>query len=491
MHNLLDFVCNNLNTRQKIIDVGKGDKNRIFYKTDLILQAGVLSKRLIKQNVQKSDRVVLIANNSFESVVAFLAISNIGAIVSMIPMKNTYVEIKKIMDKIKPKLILLNNGYTDLKKLTQIYGREVLVYGESSFSDKEFSEYYNYREFGEDDTPVSILFSSGTTNTPKGVVLPYRAYINNIVQIGEHIKLSEQDFYLAALPFSFIAGQITSIFAPLHFGSNVVICNSQNIKNIFSVIENYGITKTNLVPTLLFRILHFIQPADYNTSSIQFVLSGGAACSTRLIQEMTEKFHIEIIEGYGSTEAGCGICINDIKNPLTGSVGKVLPGHEIEILQEEGNRNQGIIKIKSDTMMLGYFDEKIINKDGWYLTSDIGYFNDDHFLHIVGRRDDVIKCCGEKVYLSDIQEIILSDRNVENAVVIGIEDEERNKIPVAFVKLVSKQAQTEFQSMVDLNFNRISIPQIVYVNEFPTTHSEKISYRMLEKLYKNTKKKRN
>ncbi len=484
LYNIVDFICNNTNRMQKIIDVGKGDEERSFSKQDLILQVRAFSGYLLEREIQTSDNLVLIPNNSFETVVVFLAIVNVGAIVSVVPIKNSFEDIEKTIDNIQPKLIIASNDYSCLDSLIQTYEKEVFLYDKGTFLENNVNLNDIDKHFGDDDTPISILFSSGTTSKPKGVILPYRAYVNNVIQIGEHIKLSSEDYYLATLPFSFIAGQITSVFTPLHYGSNVVICNSQNIRNILSVMERYRITKTNLVPTLLYRILNSVQPTDYDTSNLKFILSGGSACNPQLIYEMSEKFNIKIIEGYGSTEMGCGICINDIENPLVGSVGKPLPGHEVTIIPEEKtDKNQGIIKIKSNTMMLGYYNGTLLSKNNWYTTSDIGYLDEKHSLHLLGRKDDVIKCCGEKVYLLDIQDIIVSDKNVENAVVVGIEDEERNKIPVAFVKLVNKQYQDEFQSKIQAAFSRVSKPKIIYVDEFPTTYSEKINIQALKIFY--------
>ncbi|MCG8539328.1 MAG: fatty acid--CoA ligase family protein [Clostridia bacterium] len=490
--NLLSFICGNSNHTQKIIDVGKVQgTERVFTKQNLINATEYFIEYLLAMDVKAGDNIVLIANNSFETISIFCAIIDIGACVNIIPIKNCLSDIRILIDKILPKYIFCSHVYQQHEALLNYYFGKTLIY-----DSKSISNITGPRIISKDihrtitpDAPVSVLFSSGTTNKPKGVVLPFKAFTNNSKQIGKHIKLSYDDKYLAVLPFSFIAGQITSIFAPLHFGSDVVICDSQNITKILGVINKYCITKTNIVPTLLYQALKLDSPEKYNVSSLKFVLSGGSECGPKLISEIRNRFGIKIIEGYGSTETGCGNCINDVDSPVEGSVGKLLPGHQIRFVVDKDNDK--CIAIQSDSMMLRYYDNSNPLEDGWLITSDIGYLDEQNNLFIVGRKDDIIKCKGEKVYLTDIKKILLNHSSVHNAVVMGVDDEEYSKIPVAFVQFnedIGENRKKEFLRWLNRRFNRVSKPDVMFVDEFPTTHSEKIDIQTLKRKYLNFRK---
>ena len=186
-------------------------------------------------------------------------------------------------------------------------------------------------------------------------------------------------------------------------------------------------------------------------NNIRAFISGAAALQPKTLDAMTKKFkRAKLLEGYGLSESSPVVCVNTIKKQKAGSVGAAMYGHEVKIVDKDMNELKkgeiGDIIVKGPNIMMGYFnrpdatEETIIN--GWLLTGDMGYLDDDSFLFIVDRKKDMIISKGINIYPRGIEEIIDSFEGVKASAVIGIFDEKSGEIPVAYIELEDEGHET-------------------------------------------------
>ena len=431
------------------------EKRKITYER-LLKKVDTLARFLELSGIEKGDRVAIFMQNSIEFVVSLFAITKLGAVA--VPV-NTFLkseEVAYILNDCKARMLMASSEQAKVvAPLWESTGIEKVVWeGAYEALDSRnigFDEIFEILHAHEhvdlpaiDDLAV-IIYTSGTTGNPKGAMLSYRNIMHNCEAIGQLTHFTRNDRFIVYLPMFHAFTLTVTVIMPLYYGASYVI-----VRKIMPF--------SNIIKQILFkRVTMFVGVPDvYNALSraklpwffmwfqkIRYFVSGAAPLSEATIERFTAKFkRAKLLEGYGLSECSPVVSVNTptLQKPL--SVGPAIPGVEIKIVDENmielATGEIGEIIVRGDNVMQGYLgnptatDETIVN--GWLLTGDMGYLDEDGYLFIVDRKKDLIISKGINIYPREIEEVINAFEGVGAAAVVGMPDERSGEVPVAFIE---------------------------------------------------------
>jgi long-chain acyl-CoA synthetase len=288
-----------------------------------------------------------------------------------------------------------------------------------------------------------LIFTSGTTGVPKGVMLDH-ANLDAMAEMGcQALEVGPTDRCLLILPLFHVNGIVVSVLMPLLAGASVVIAERFDPSTFFEAVEHHRPTYFSAVPTIYTMLAALPEDVQPDTSSVRFGICGAAPASAQLLTRFEARYGFPIIEGYGLSEATCASTINPVAGPRrAGTVGIGFPGQQIHIVDDTGTAVpagvDGEVVIAGPNVMRGYLgrpDETArVIVDGWLHTGDIGHFDADGYLMLVGRSKDMIIRGGENVYPKEIEDVLTSDSTVLDAAVIGVPDDKWGETGAAYVQ---------------------------------------------------------
>ena len=483
------------------------DSKKIRYG-DILEKVDKLAGYFRQKGIKEDDKVALFLRNSPEFIYTIFAVSKIGAI--SVPI-NTFLK-KEELD------YILKDSAAKMLVTSQIHEKVVnagsasslceaiLWEGESQNSDQVlFDEALSVEtriehvERALDDCAV-IIYTSGTTGKPKGAMLSNQNILSNIEFSRKVMEVKPKDRVIVFLPmfhaFTFTAG----VMMPLYVGGSIVIIKSlQPFSNIFKQTLTKRVTMFVGIPDVYNALAKAKLPWYFLWfNSVRVFVSGAAALQPKTLDAMAKKFkRAKLLEGYGLSEASPVVCVNTLKKQKAGSVGTAMYDYEIKIvdkdMEEVPSGDIGDIIVKGDNIMLGYYNrdeatrETIVN--GWLLTGDMGYMDDEGFIFIVDRRKDLIISKGINIYPREIEEVVDGFSGVKASAVVGIFDERSGEIPVIYLEL--KEEHENFDELSLKKYMRehlanYKIPkQIHTIEELPKNATGKVLKRELKEKLKN------
>jgi acyl-CoA synthetase (AMP-forming)/AMP-acid ligase II len=342
-----------------------------------------------------------------------------------------------------------------------------------------------------------VLASSGTTGAPKVMSLGVDQLLFVGRAVARHNALTPADRGLNTLPLWHINAEVVGLLATLLAGASLVLDDRFHRKGFWALVDRTGVTWINAVPAIIAR-LAVLEDGETIPGGVRFVRSASAPLSATVLDRFEQVTGLAVIESYGMTEAGSQICANPLVGPRKpGSVGQPV-GVEVRVSPSEGDdRGVGVIgevEIHGPSVIVRYdasgYEDRF-SDDGWLKTKDLGYFDDDGFLFLVGRIDDVINRGGEKIFPREIEDIVLSLDTVASAALVGVADEVYGQVPVLFVQLRSETSTTSLddaqigvkaiRDVLVATVSRTRRPShINVVEEMPTHATGKISRKDLE-----------
>ncbi len=480
------------------------DETKIRYR-DILQKADALAGVLAKKGLKRGDRVALFLRNSPEFVYATFAVSKLGAI--LVPI-NTFLkadELSYILEDSGASILIASaihakvvNASSALEICSSIIweGDAVNIGG----NDLRFDDVWGqdadvpYKEGKLDDTAV-LIYTSGTTGKPKGAMLSNRNILSNADSGRQTIRVTHRDRVIVFLPmfhsFTFSIG----VILPLYVGASIVIIKSiQPFSNIFKQTLMKRVTIFFGVPDVYNALARAKLPWYFMWfNRIRAFISGAAPLQPKTLDAMAQKFkRATLLEGYGLSEASPAVCINTFEKQKAGSVGTALPGYEMKIVDENMNElphgEIGDIIVRGENVMQGYWKrpeataETIVN--GWLLTGDMGYMDEDGFLFIVDRKKDLIISKGINIYPREIEDAIDSHPHVKASAVVGVVDEKSGEIPIAYVELeedVEVLDERGLKSHLRSQLANFKLPkQIHVIEELPKNATGKVLKRVLK-----------
>jgi acyl-CoA synthetase (AMP-forming)/AMP-acid ligase II len=283
-----------------------------------------------------------------------------------------------------------------------------------------------------------FLCTSGTTGTPKGILLREEQLAHVAASVVDWHRLDRADRGYCSLPLFHVNAEVVGVLATLRAGAYLAVDRKFSRRGFWDLISDRRITWINAVPAII-SILSMDPPAD-PPSRLRFVRSASAPLPLASLERFEKALGVPVIETYGMTEAASMITANPLDGPRkAGSAGKPA-GSEVRIGSLDGTasgpKEVGPVLIRGAGIITGYASggrPGAIDSDGWLDTGDLGYLDQDGYLFLVGRSDDVINRGGEKIYPREIEEILLAQPGVRSAAVIGAADAVLGEKPVAYV----------------------------------------------------------
>ena len=345
-----------------------------------------------------------------------------------------------------------------------------------------------------DSIPDIILYTSGTTAKPKGVMLDESQFFANSQDTLTHIPITRDDRVIVALPLFHSFGNIMAMMVFMT-GGTLILLKQFAPKSILYNIEERKATILPLVPTIYSFLIDLYARGDYDVSSLNYCISGGAALPYSLLKKVEETLQVSVIEGYGLTETSPVIAVNTFKNgSFPGSVGPIVPNVEVKIIDEAGKEKSseevGEILVRGKTVMRGYWNlpketAKTITSDGWLKTGDLGHLDKENRLFIsAGRKKDLIIRAGENVSPLAIENVLMNHPAIAEVAAVGVPDEragERVKVCIA-LRPETTVTEGELKSFCRKNLPAFMVPDYYQVmKELPKNATGKILKTDLKK----------
>ena len=338
----------------------------------------------------------------------------------------------------------------------------------------------------EENDDAALIYTSGTTGMPKGVILTHRNYLWNARMVKHAADLNSPDRFLCVLPVFHVNAQVITILTPLLVGATIVLMGKFNAFGILPLITKHRITLLSAVPTIYNVLCALYRESEHDVSSIRLFASGAAPLPEETYQAVQRVLKRPLVNGYGLSEATCASACGDPKDPIKwNSVGSPFRYTNIRIVDSDGMEQPigsvGEIVISGPTVMKGYYKNpeatKEVLQNGWLRTGDLGRFDEDGYLYIVGRIKDMIIRGGQNVYPAQIESVLSKLSGVEEACVVGVDEPRWGQEILAAVKLKEEATITE-QEILDYcrdNLAQYKCPRFVrFVDDLPKTATGKI-----------------
>ena len=417
-------------------------------------EAAKLQNKLTDLGVGQGDRVALISENRPEWAIAFLAVTSMGAVVVPLDAMLRQEEVLPLLEDSEPKAIILSQKFTEYIQGTKVEGREILM---EDFGVPASTVPSSQFPVALDDL-ASIVYTSGTTGAPKGVMLTHRNIMSNVIATASLFDIGPGDNFLSVLPLHHTFETTAGFLGPFYKGCTITYAESLKSYNILRNMQETGVTVMCGVPmlyqlffegilreveekklTAVFNFLFsvsrfFLKITGFNIGrylfatvhkkfggKIRFFVTGGAAINPEVLKNF-DLMGFTVLQGYGLTESAPILTANRLKENRLGSVGKPIPGVEIKIA---GSETAGEILAFGPNIMKGYYKRKdltaeMLDSGGWLHTGDVGYLDEEGYLFITGRSKDVIvTASGVNVYPEELEPMVNKISTVKEACILG------------------------------------------------------------------------
>lgn len=407
--------------------------------SELVSRVRCAAGAFAEAGVSPGDRVAIWAPNSAEWIIAAFGLLTAGG--TLVPVNTRFKEAEAfdIIVRSGAKMVVVQKGFLGLD-FTAPAGVPVIDV-KSGFlaSGSPFS-----RQVQGDDI-ADIIFTSGTTGRPKGVMMPHSATLRLYAEWNELAGTRPGDRYLIVNPFFHIFGYKAGVIASMIRGMTVYPFPVFDIERVLDIVERERITVLPGAPTIYHELLAAHRRGGHDMSSLRVAVTGAADIPVDLIRRIREELPFQsIMTGYGLTEAGTITASRqgDSFEDIATTVGTPCDGFELRIAAD------GEVLARGFAVMRGYFDDpaataEAIDPDGWLHTGDLGLLTDAGRLKIIGRKKDMFIVGGFNAYPAEIEGFLMSHPAVAQAAVIGVPDERMGQVGKAFIVLRDGAALTE------------------------------------------------
>ena len=542
--------CNTcFNCVDRHVEAGRGEQAAIIYDSpvtgqtitysyaDLLKEISATAAGLVKLGVKKGDRVIIYMPMIPQAAFAMLACARIGAIHSVVFGGFAAKELATRIDDAKPKAILSAScGIEPTRTIAYkplldeaielathkpdacvIFQREQLPAELAKTRDLSWADFLSAAESDEivpcvgvaATDPLYILYTSGTTGEPKGVVRDNGGHMVALKWSLKHIyNTNPGEVYWAASDVGWVVGHSYIVYGPLLHGCTTILFEGKPVGTpdagvFWRIVEQYKVTTLFTAPTALRAIKKedaggtFLK--KYNTSSLRTLFLAGERADPDTIQWAEQILDVPVIDNWWQTETGWPIASNPMgieELPVKyGSPSVPIPGYEVHILDDEGHRVETgalgniCIKLPLPPGCLPslwnkddrFRDSYLSTFPGYYETADAGFVDEDGYVSIMARTDDIINVAGHRLSTGGMEEVIAGHADVAECAVIGVADKLKGQIPLGFVIVkdgVDRSSATIEQECVKLVREKIgavaALKTIMKVDRLPKTRSGKI-----------------
>jgi long-chain acyl-CoA synthetase len=469
----------------------KFKKNKITF-SELDMHVNLASGGMRKTGFNALERAAILMDNCPEYIISYFAILRSGG--TAVPINNflTAEEIAYILRDSGCSLLIYGRNYSDRAREVKrkIPGIKILTFEEIPRATAEPCS-------GKGSDVAVLLYTSGTTGFPKGVMLTHNNLLSDAQACADVINFTPQDRVLLFLPLFHSFSFTVCVLVPLYACGRIILLESvKPFSRVINSIFRERITLFIAVPTV-YNILvkkkfpFFIKYIFKYLINIRACISGASALPESTLRAFEKRFNIPLLEGYGLTEASPVVAVNPLKGirkPC--SVGPPIPGIEVASVREDGGETDagepGELIIRGPNVMKGYFnrekDTAGVLKDGWLYTGDIVKLDRDGYIYIIDRKKDLIIIDGMNVYPREIEDMVMKNPSVEECAMVGIPDKRGSEISILFIRRKENVLLDEDEIRKDLKGRvaQFKIPRrIIFIENFPKTATGKIKKKEL------------
>lgn len=530
------------------VAIADTDRGMSLTFQELLEAADTAAKAFVASGIEADDKAAVWAPNIAEWVVAALGLQTAGGV--LVPLNTRFKgrEAGYVLERSGAKMLFCTREFLDtdyVKLLADAYGdssapsasapisglpdlKEIVAFDqkedeagtdEAGTDRASTATWQSFLQRGhavsddEIETRVAartadhlsdILFTSGTTGMPKGVMTTHGQSLRGYKVWSDLVGLKEGDRYLIVNPFFHGFGYKAGWLASLMAGCTVYPHAVFDADRIMAKVAEHKISVMPGPPTLYQSILNHPSLSECDISSLRLAVTGAAAIPVELIHRMRDELTFRtIVTGYGLTESSAIATMcrhDDDPETIATTSGRAIPGVEVSIVDDSGHEvppmEPGEIWVRGYNVMAGYFNDpeataETVTEDGWLKTGDIGVMNEDGYVAITDRKKDMFIVGGFNAYPAEIENLILAHESVAQAAVVGIPDERMGEVGVAFVVPRVKSDGTahridseEFLDWCKRQMANYKVPRSVHIlSELPANASGKVlKYRLREKI---------
>jgi acyl-CoA synthetase (AMP-forming)/AMP-acid ligase II len=477
-------------------------------------QVNRLANALGDLGVGEGDRLAVMQVNSTQGIAIYFAAAQLDAIYVPINFRAKSDELRQMLRLAEPSYLFIGERYLSLVPTSGEGSlapeRQIVIDGAASGGRLGYAELlsgampdqFHFPEAGDDDTTV-IMFTAGTTGVPKGVMLTHDSFASYLLATVNPADPEEEETNLLTVPLYHIAG-LQAMLAAVYGGRTMVIMRQFDPVEWLSLVQQHRANRAMLVPTMLKQLLDNPRFHDFDLSSLNVITYGAAPMPLEVIRQAIHEFpEARFINAFGQTETASTITMlppedhilegspEEIEKKLRRltSIGTPLDDVEVQIVDEEGTPlpvgQVGEIVARGQRMMAGYWQQEEATRDairsGWIYTGDLGYWDEDNYIYLSGRAKDFIKRGGEMVSPEEVEQVLMSHPQVDDAAVIGVADiqwgEEVRAIVVRRSDHLGEDELVEFCREKLSSFKRPR--SIVFTDELPRNVMGKVMKRDL------------
>ena len=478
-----------------------------------------LAFALDELGMKKDDRIGIMSTNCPEYIETYFAVAKIGAIFVPLNYRAKADELEYMLNASETKILFVGERYLDmvrdlqsgLPNLKQYVSIDTPSEGMLNYADlvgKDVEDEF-FAEIEDDDTTI-LMFTSGTTGRPKAVPMTHDTFGTYILENVQPADPEIEEKNVLTVPMYHVAG-IQGMLAAVYGGRTLVLMRQFEVKEWLDAVQNEKANRAMLVPTMLKQVIENEEFAGYDLSSLSVITYGAAAMPLAVIRKAIDLFPgVSFINAFGQTETGSTITMLDPEDHkiegteeekekrlkrLASSIGKPLPDVEVMIVDDSGEPvppgTVGEIVAMGPRIMSGYWGDEEKTKraftaDGWLRTSDRGYMDEDGYIFLSGRADDLIIRGGENISPREIEDVLATHPKVTETAVIGVPSEEWGQEPRAIVVLKQGEEASEEELIAFCRDKLASFKRprsVVFVDGLPRSALGKLSRKNLVKEY--------
>lgn len=440
-----------------------------------------MARRLANLGVEKGSHIALLSQNNVNMIIAIHALSYLGAVAVLLNTRLSANELQFQINDAKVNLLVTSVFFSDktegidvpqkksFSELQRLPEKEVPLQNELVLND-----------------PFTIIYTSGTTGFPKGVVHTYGNHWWSAIGSALNLGISPQDKWLTVLPLFHVSG-LSTLFKSVIYGMPIYLMTSFEPEKVHEALMKNHITMISVVTVMLQRLLEQMATERYPEQLRCVLLGGGPA--PKPVLEQARKKEVPVFQSYGLTETSSQIVTLSPQDALRkiGSAGKPLVPAQLKI-HDPSTRGVGEIYVKGPMVTKGYFnnptaDQKAFQTD-WLKTGDLGYLDEEGFLYVVDRRNDLIISGGENIYPSEIESVVSELTGVQEVGVTNRSDDQWGEVPVAFIVKDTQNVLDEemVQTYLKSRLASYKVPKKIYfVEQLPRNASNKLMrYKLKE-----------
>jgi len=481
------------------------DKKALLFGDAIYTYAGMnriiesIAGYFFRLGVSKGDRISLYMANRPEWIMFYYGIARLGAIAVCVPGAYKKDEMKEVVKDSRSSIIVTSEALKPQlpsPEAIPFVKQTIVVECDETFQsilrgEDNSSPLLTEMETSGDDT-AAILYTGGTTGTPKGAMLTHRNLLYSAQNVAYHERLIPEDVGICFLPLNHVFAQCHIMHTIFSGCGTLVLFPAFDMDGITAAVIRHGITRFYAVPTIYIRFLNNPESRK-QLKSLRYVFSGGTSMPAEIVRQWVDAFGIPIHEAYGMTETASIVTFNHLFRHKIGSIGMPAGIIELNVVDADGRKvkqgEQGEIIIRGPNIMKGYFEQPeetaMALRNGWLHSGDVGVFDEEGYLYIVDRIKDIVITGGENVYPKEVEDLLHQHKAVNECGVVGLPHKEYGEAVTAFVTL-KPGASADERALIAFCKERLApykVPKTIhFVDDLPKTPQGKILRRELRKI---------